>query len=234
MVLINIKAQLTKFEKNLSAVAYKQLPFATAQALTALGKKVVKAEQENEVSVLDRPKPFTEKAIGVIGASTKRQTATVFMKDTTAEYMEPYEFGGTNVLNSKAVLTPIAATADLDKFGNLPRNWLSKMRGRSDIYIGPVKTKSCVINGVWQRAAGESGRAIKTRINKQGKLIVRKVAGYVPDSSNNRRLKLLVKFTDAHPVRQHLDWFGVAQHTVDRGFNREMGKALARAIATAK
>lgn len=232
---INIKAQIAKFEKNVSAAAFKQIPFATAQALTALARQAAKAEKDNEAKVLDRPKPFTEGAIRVAGASPRRQSATVFMQDTTARYLEPYEFGGTNVLNSRAVLTPIGEVADskLDQYGNLPRNFLKNLRGRSDIYIGPIKTKRGVINGVWQRAAGASGKATRTRITRKGKLVT-KVAGYVPDSRSDRRLKLLLKFTDAHPVRQHLGWFVVAKRTVDRGFNREMGKALAKALATAR
>jgi hypothetical protein len=53
-------------------------------------------------------------------------------------------------------------------------------------------------------------------------------------TNTSGRLLLLVKFEDAHPARQHLDWFGVASRTVARTFNREMGKALAKAIASAR
>jgi len=231
MIVINVRSNIKQFEKKLSAFAYKQLPFAQAQALTALAKQVVVAEQKNEEQVLDRPRPFTKGGIGVIRARKDRQRAVVFMKDITARYLEPYQFGGTNILNSKALLKPIAAVSDLDQFGNLPRNFLNKMRGRSDIFIGTVKTKIGDVSGVWQRTVEQGTTVPVARIGKNGQARIGKTRKSVNTSG---RLKLLIKFEDAHPVRQHLDWFGVADRTVQKHFKSEMGRALARAIATAK
>jgi hypothetical protein len=224
---LNIQTNIRAFEKKLDAFAHKQLPFATAQALTALGQVVVGAEQENERKVLDRPRPFTTGAIGVRKASKARMEATVFVKDITAGYLFPYQFGGKNKLNSKALLKPVEAVKDLDEFGNLPRNFLRKLKGRADIFVGTVQTKAGPVNGVWQRDTSvDLELPLATRT---GKL---RVAKHRMNTSG--RLILLVKFTDAHPAKQYLDWFGVAERTVAKNFNRVMGKALARAIATAK
>jgi hypothetical protein len=231
MIQFNIKSNVDQVEKALSAFAYKQVPFATGRALTALAKAIVPAEQANERHVLDRPKPFTEGAIGVIGASTAKQTATVYMKDITARYLEPYEFGGKNVLNSRAVLTPIDAVADLDQYGNLPRNFLAKLKGRKDIFIGPVQTKSGLVNGVWQRSVAEGAAVPVTKLTKKGVLRTTKTRKRL---NTTGKLQLLVKFTDAHDVKQHLGWFVVAKRIVDKGFNREFGKALAAAVSSAK
>jgi hypothetical protein len=225
MLLLNVHSNLKEVEKKLSAFALRQVPFATSQALTALANRIVPAEQANEQRVLDRPKPFTQNAIGVVRANTKRMTATVFMKDITARYLEPYEFGGRNRLNSRALLKPIDAVKDLDQYGNLPRNWLAKMRGRADIFIGTVKTKTGEINGVWQRTVAP-GDAVKVRREKNGR--TRK------NLNTSGSLKLLVRFTEAHDVKQHLDWFGVARRIVDKDFSREFGRALAKAMATAR
>jgi hypothetical protein len=234
MLDFNVKSNIDKFSRGISAMAWKQLPFATAQALNAIAAESIVAEKQNEERVLDRPKPFTMNAIGYVRAKKDNLAARVYMKDATARYLEPYEFGGTNRLAGKALLKPVGAVGDLDQYGNLPRSWLRKIKGRSDIFIGPVKTKSeGVINGVWQRAAGEDEKATRTTVTKGGKIITRKVAGYVP-SREGRRLRLLVRFQNAHQVKQHLDWFGVARRTVEKTFNREMGKALAAAIATAR
>lgn len=224
---INVKTNINAFSKKISTLANQQLPFATAQALTAIAKTVVVAEQANELKVLDRPRPFTTGAIGVIRANKARMEATVFVKDITAAYLEPYQFGGTNKLNSRALLKPVEAVKDLDQFGNLPRNFLRKLKGRKDIFIGTVQTKVGPVNGVWQRDSSvdlelplttRTGkvRTAKARLNTSGRLI------------------LLVKFTDAHRTTQFLDWFKVAERTVAKNFNREMGKALARAIASAR
>jgi hypothetical protein len=224
---INIKTNIDAFQKKISALAYKQLPFATAQALTAIAKVVVVDEQANEKRALDRPKPFTTDAIGVLRANKTRMEATVFVKDITAAYLEPYQFGGANKLNGRALLKPVGAVKDLDQFGNLPRNFLKKLQGRKDIFIGTINTKHGPVSGVWQRSV-EAGAAVAT-ITKSGKIRNTRKA-----TNNSGHLVLLVKFTDAHPVKQFLDWFKVAERSVHRNFNREMGKALGRAIASAR
>jgi hypothetical protein len=228
---LNIKSNIDKFQRELTAAAHKQLPFATAQALTALAKRVAEAEKVNEEKVLDRPKPFTQNAISVVRANKERMQAVVFMKDITAHYLEPYQFGGSNVLNSRALLKPVGAMKDLDQFGNLPRTFLRSLKGRADIFIGAIKTKNGVVNGVWQRSVEEGIAVSVTRLTRNGKLRTGKTKKALNTSGS---LKLLVKFDDPHRVTQNLDWFGVAERTVQKHFNREMGRALAKAIATAR
>lgn len=236
-MLINIHSNIKAFQNKVSATAYKQIPFATAQALTALAKDVRDAEKANEKKVLDRPKPFTENAIKVVKARKDYPTAKVAMQDIAAGYLEPYEFGGRNKLNSRALLKPIGAVADLDQYGNLPRRLLGQLKGRSDVFIGAVQTKAGPVNGVWQRAVGEGDKVAITRVMKKtGKVRISKTARGVNafGAGAPRHLKLLIKFEDAHDVRQHLGWFGVAGRTVSKQFNRRFGQALDKAIATAK
>jgi hypothetical protein len=232
-IAFNVKTNLKAFEKQLSVIAKKQIPFAAAQALTAIAKEVVAEEQRNERDVLDRPKPFTVNAIGVRRATKASLKATVYMRDIAASYLDSYEFGGKNKLNSKALLKPVGAKADLDQYGNLSRNYLKKLLSRSDVFVGPVRTKTGIVNGVWMRAGVEDGYATQTTVTKRGKVVVRKVPAYV-SSRDGRQLKLMIKFEDAHDVTQHLDWFALAQRVVAKTFNREMVKALADAIATAR
>lgn len=224
---INVKTNIDAFSKKITALAAKQLPFATAQALTAIAQAVVAAEQRNEQQVLDRPRPFTTGAIGVIRANKARMEATVFVKDITAAYLEPYQFGGSNRLNGRALLKPVGAIKDLDQFGNLPRNFLKKLKGRKDIFIGTIQTKVGPVSGVWQR---DSSVDVELPLaTRTGKIRVSKAR-----LNTSGRLVLLVKFTDAHKATQYLDWFKVAERTVAKSFNREMGKALGRAIASAR
>lgn len=224
---INVKTNIDAFSKKITALASKQLPFATAQALTAIAQVVVAAEQRNEQQVLDRPRPFTTGAIGVIRANKARLEATVFVKDITAAYLEPYQFGGSNKLNGRALLKPVGAIKDLDQFGNLPRNFLKKLKGRKDIFIGTIQTKVGPISGVWQR---DSSVDVELPLaTRTGKIRVAKAR-----LNTSGRLVLLVKFTDAHKATQYLDWFKVAERAVAKSFNREMGKALGRAIASAR
>lgn len=240
MLTINVQSNIKEFSRTIDNFAWKQLPFASAQALNAIGAAAIEAEQANEVKVLDRPRPFTTNAIRLRKASKASQEATVWMQDITAAYLEPYQFGGLNVLNAKsqAVLKPVGAKPDEDEFGNLPRFWSQKYKGRTDIFIGAIRTKAGIVNGIWQRATTDERKTVtQTRVVKSGKnsgkVIVRKVARW-KGPEDLRGLRLLVKFVDPHPVLQNLDWFGVAQKTVGAVFKREMGRALARAIATAR
>lgn len=234
MIEFDFRSNIKAIERKLSDLAWKQVPFATAQAINSVSAQIIEAEKKNEVAVLDRPRPFTTGAVRMVRANKSTLSATIFMMDKTANYLAPYQFGGSNALNSKALLKPVDAVKDLDQYGNIPRNFLQKLKGRKDIFIGPVKTKAGIVNGVWQRAADETGMTTQTRVTRSGKVITRKVAGYVPQSRAGRTLKLLIKFTDAHRVRQNLDWFGVAQRVLARNFNKEFGRALGRAIRSAK
>lgn len=229
MITFNVESNIRALEKKLTAFGLRQVPFATALAVTNLARLIVAEEKTNEAKVLDRPREFTTGAVGVIAARKDNPVARVFMKDIAARYLEPYEFGGLNVLNGRALLKPVGAVKDLDRYGNLPRNWLSKMKGRSDIYIGKVQTKVGVVNGVWQRST-DAGGAVRVLRGKGGTLRIGKTRKGLNQSG---RLVLLVKFENAHVVRQRLDWFGVGSRVVQREFNREFGRAMATAIATA-
>jgi hypothetical protein len=205
MMSISIRANVKELTRKLNSFAYDQLPYATAQGLTALAKRVQVAEKENLPKKLDRPTPFTQSAIRVRGAAKANTTAVVYMMDKTAESLEPYEFGGQNKLNSRALLQPV--DVKLNHYGNLPRSLLARYRGRKDIYIGPMKTRVGTVSGVWQR--------IKATPQKPASL------------------KLLIRFEDAHEVKPQLGYEALAQQTVQRYFNADFGRALGEAIAKA-
>lgn len=206
MLSISVRSNVKDITKKLSALAYQQLPYATAQALNALAEDVRDAEVANLPRKLDRPTPFTMRSIRIRKASKANPTATVYMLDKTAAYLEPYEFGGKNKLNGRALLKPV--DANLNKYGNLQRRQIAKYAGRKDCFIGKVKTKAGIVDGVWQRTKPSKGKP--------------------------SRLVLLVKFEDAHDVRQHLGYRALAKATVAARFNQRMGQALAKAIATPK
>ena len=196
MFYINLHDRIGAFRDQNAGLIKNQIAFASALALTALIKRVQQGEQENEKNVLDRPRPFTTGAIGYVSATKASQEAKLFVKDLTAAYLAPYELGGLNTLNGKALLKPVGAREDLDEFGNLPRTYLRSIIGvggavkdkqtgllkptskagiRSDVFIGKVKTARGVVDGVWQRTEGPTvgpARPVKlTRVTKGGKIV---------------------------------------------------------------
>src|SRR6516225_9352998 len=107
MIDLNIRGDLRKLERAFAGVAEKQLRFAWSQAINNVAKEVQKAERENMTKVLDKPTPFTLSGVSVRLSTKASLTATVYVKDKTASYLAPYEVGGLNKLNSKALLKPI-------------------------------------------------------------------------------------------------------------------------------
>jgi hypothetical protein len=222
---ISVSADLQKLTRSLSQLEKQQLPFATAQALTAIARRVQDAEKKAMPEVFDRPTPFTVNSVAVKGARKTNLEAVVFIKDIAAAYLAPYEFGGNHKLigSGKTWLNPKDMTL-LNQYGNFSRAALKRFQGRPDVFIGSVKTKSGEsIGGVWQRPAAV--QAVKTR-GKRG-VALRGI-------NKTGHLKLLVRFGDARPVKQHLEFGERAFETVDEFFAVEFEAAMARAIATAK
>lgn len=206
MFTLSVKADIRKVAKALDDVARKQLPFATAQAINATAEKVRIAERDNLLEVIDGPTPFTLNSVAVKRATKSNPVALVYVKPVAAAYLLPYEIGGKNKLNSKALLKPVGAK--VNQYGNLPRNLVKRIASKQNAFIGKVQTKNGVVDGVWQRTK-------KTRGKRAG-------------------LKLMVKFEDAHDVRQRLDYRGVAKRVVAATFRGELDRAIGKALATAR
>lgn len=203
---ISVRSNVKQISKNLSALAYKQVNFAAASALTALAKEVQAAEKVNLKATFKRPKPFTVNSIGMRGANKATLEARVFVKPVAAKYLQPYETGGVHVLPGRALLNP--KDIRLNQYGQLSRGTLQRLKERSDIYIGPIDTKHGKIDGVWQRTKATKG--------------------------NPSRLRLLIRFGDALPVNERLNYGARAKALVDRRFNAVFGSAMAKAVATAR
>ena len=222
MLGISVRSNIDEFARQLTAQAQRQLQFAAAQAINALAKDVIDAERKNMATVLDRPTPFTLGSVRRLPATKANLRATVFVMDTAAKYLEPYEEGGLHTLigRGKTWFNPKNSTP-LNQYGNLTKRQLDQLRSRPDIYVGTLTFKSGEkIGGVWQRPAPKG----KRKGMKRGRIA----------ANNTGHVKLLVRFGDAIEVKQHLDYQGVARRTVQANFNRRMTEAINRAMATAR
>ncbi|KVZ18621.1 hypothetical protein WT88_29510 [Burkholderia stagnalis] len=206
MFRIDVRSNVRDVTRSLDRFIREQIPFATAQAINGVAKKVREAERLNMQKVFDGPTPFTMNAVGVKLANKRTLEAVVYVKDKTAEYLEPYEVGGLNKLNSKALLKPVEQK--VNQYGNLPARTLSRLKASKKVFVGKVKTKGGVVNGFWQRTKATRGKR----------------AG----------LKLLIKFEDAHEAKQRLNYRAVAKRTVDATFKREFELAMQKALQTAR
>lgn len=199
----------------------KQIPFATAQALTSVARQIAAAEKTAFQRKLENPTPFTVNSVGSAGARRDKLSAKVFVRDIAAGYLEPFEFGGQHKLNGQALLNP--KDIKLNKYGNLPRKKLSQLKANPNVFIGDVDG----VNGVWQRVKAKKGR-------KGNKRLKRSANGTRRPRAKNPTPKLLIRFGDALPVKPTLGYMDRSEKMAAGLMPGALSKAIDEALKTAK
>ncbi|MDX4117929.1 hypothetical protein SG222_14760 [Providencia rettgeri] len=199
----------------------KQIPFATAQALTSTVRKIENAQKVALQRNLESPTPFTVKSIKSRGARKSDLRAKVFVMNIAAEYLTPFEEGGIHKLNSSALLNP--KNIKLNKYGNLPRNKLSSLKAKDNTFIGDVGGA----NGVWQRKKVKKGKKGRKRIQRSPN-------GTRKDRKKQPVPKLLIQFGDALPVKPVLGYQNRAMKMAQALLPQEIKHAIAEAMRTAR
>lgn len=213
-------ANLTDLSNQLRTLR-KQIPFATAQAMTAVVRKIEDAQKVAMQRNLDNPTPFTVKSVKSRGARKSDLKAKVFVMNTAAAYLEPFETGGVHKLNGSALLNP--KDIKLNKYGNLPRNKLSSLKSKENTFIGDISG----VNGVWQRKKAKKGKKGRKRLQRSPK-------GTRRDRKKQPMPKLLIRFGDALPVEPVLGYQDRVMKMTQALLPQEINRAIAEAIRTAR
>lgn len=230
--------------EKLSAVARKQVPFATALALTRLGAMGRDEVREEMPRVFDAPTRWTMNSLYLDKARTDRMYARVWFRDfapkgTPAEkYLQPEVHGGER--NQKRFERALAYTgrmrqnqwaipgrdAPLDAYGNIRGSFITGMLNK--LRANPLDPTQ-----------HESGRLkARRRGGTRGTFFVMRRAGVpigVYRRIGKKRLEHILSFTTDRPdYRARLPFFQIMQNVVARNYDKQFGKALAYAIATRK
>ncbi|EMD0831970.1 hypothetical protein VP018_003865 [Morganella morganii] len=213
-------ANLTDLSNQLRTLR-KQIPFATAQAMTAVVRKIEDAQKVAMQRNLDNPTPFTMKSVKSRGARKSDLRAKVFVMNTAGAYLEPFEIGGVHKLNGSALLNP--KDIKLNKHGNLPRNKMSALKSKVNTFIGDIDG----VNGVWQRKKAKKGKKGRKRLQRSPN-------GTRRDRKKQPMPKLLIRFGDALPVEPVLGYQDRAMKMTQALLPQEINRAIAEAIRTAK
>ncbi|EPL7529583.1 hypothetical protein RG484_003392 [Morganella morganii] len=213
-------ANLTDLSNQLRTLR-KQIPFATAQAMTAVVRKIEDAQKVAMQRNLDNPTPFTVKSVKSRGARKSDLKAKVFVMNTAAAYLEPFETGGVHKLNGSALLNP--KDIKLNKYGNLPRNKLSSLKSKENTFIGDISG----VNGVWQRKKAKKGKKGRKRLQRSPN-------GTRRDRKKQPMPKLLIRFGDALSVEPVLGYQDRAMKMTQALLPQEINRAIAEAIRTAR
>lgn len=213
-------ANLTDLSNQLRTLR-KQIPFATAQAMTAVVRKIEDAQKVAMQRHLENPTPFTVKSVKSRGARKSDLKAKVFVMNTAAAYLEPFEIGGVHKLNGSALLNP--KDIKLNKYGNLPRNKLSSLKSKENTFIGDISG----VNGVWQRKKAKKGKKGRKRLQRSPN-------GTRRDRKKQPMPKLLIRFGDALSVEPVLGYQDRAMKMTQALLPQEINRAIAEAIRTAR
>lgn len=197
----------------------KQVPYATALAMTKVVRQIETAQKTAFERHLESPTPFTVKSVGSVAARKNNLTAKVFVRDTAAGYLEPFEFGGEHKLNSQALLNP--KNVKLNKYGNMSRNKLSQLKAKDNVFVGEVDG----VNAVWQRR--KPMKAKKRRAKRSAN-------GTRRPKRKQRSPKLLIRFGDALPVRPTLGYMERANTMANALLPSALSQAIAEALKTAR
>jgi hypothetical protein len=199
----------------------KQIPFATAQALTSVARQIAAAQKVGMQRNLDNPTPFTVSSVGSFGARKDRLQAKVFVRDIAASYLEPFEFGGQHKLNGQALLNP--KNIKLNKFGNLARNKTQQLKAKENVFVGEVNG----VSGFFQRKKGKKSKKVKKRQKRSPNGVHRA-------REKQRAPKLLIQFGDALAVKPTLGYFDRANAMAQALMPGALSLAIERALKTAK
>ena len=144
MISINVTADVRRATKALDEVARKQLPFATAKALTELAKLGQGAARDEMQKVFGHLVGFTRQGVGVEAARKASLQSRVFIKPLQAQYLGLEVQGGTRTPGNNTRIVSRALTlpgvgARLGKAGSLPRGYVARLAAMAAENRGPRK-----------------------------------------------------------------------------------------------
>lgn len=145
MITVTVKTNVDAIMGQVSRDLQRQIPFATAKALTQTAKDAQKAVATRINTVFDKPTPFTQKAVGITPANKATLTSRVFLKDIQAAYLGLQITGGTRTPKKRAIVVPAQALR-LNQYGNIPKGKVKALLSRSDTFSGRING----VPGIWQ------------------------------------------------------------------------------------
>jgi len=199
-----VKVETKQVTRWLSDIQRKQIPFATAKALTVTAAQAKKAIDVQLPKKLDRPTPFTRRAIGIKAARKTLLQSEVFVKDIQWEYLKYAIEGGTRRPKKNAIATPGSKTK-LNKYGNMPgaRGKAAKLLANKKKYFsGKPRGHNGAPAGIWQR------------MGKAGRGTIRLVVQYKKQITYKKRL----------PFRKIVE--GVVSHRWQKNFQQAFADAM--------
>lgn len=225
----------------------RQAPYAMARALTLTGRDVKEAETREIAAVIDKPTPYTTRALFLRAATKTNLQARVWLKDGNRpeHYLLPLIEGGqrplkrfeqrlrmTGFMRSDERAVPGAA-AQLDAYGNISRGQIVKILSqlRTAVVSGDFSNASSSKRSRAKRAgvayfasAGDGGQ----RAGRAGRGAAA-AKQHLPRGIWERRahawgtsVRPVLLFVQGAKYGKQFDFFGVADRVVARQFPKHL------------
>ena len=196
---ISVQADIRQLTRHLNRLQKKQIPFATAKALTLTAKDAQRSVQRQMPAKLDRPRPQTIKALRVKPATKRRLQAEVYFLDWAADFMRYQVAGGTERARGKALVAPVQQRRN--KFGNVAGmrggKKIAALLAKPNVFKGTIGN----VSGIWQRYKDN---------RRKPKLLF--------------AFKESMRYSPRLPLRRIVE--GVARNKFKRNFNQALAHAL--------
>ncbi|PHS21749.1 MAG: hypothetical protein COA84_15150 [Robiginitomaculum sp.] len=215
MSAINLRMDLMDFERGLTRLEKKQMPFAASLALNATVLDVQKNAIARLSKDLDRPTPFTKRGVFVKRSTKQNLFADVGFKDIQAGYLKWQQDGGVRRPKQKAIVVPVANGAGFkrNKYGNMSRNAVKRLLAKPNVFSGKVKG----VGGIWLRPK---------RSKRRG--------GGVGTVTNVKAPKLLAAYRSSVKYMPTMDFQGDAYKTAKVRFPHHLERTFKQALATSR
>lgn len=254
----DVRGSIAPLIADLNNIHQKQVPFATAKALTKTAQFVQRKMGEEIDRVFDRPKNYTKNATYVRPATKQNLSAEVKIKDTAYKSTPPIKwlaaeiYGGVrrhkafeNLLIRAGVMPPgmfVVPTraAPLDQYGNIQPSEISRMlsdlRARRDPYQNA--TRESKRRRLRQRKAAAyfyfSTFPVNARTRHLAPGIYRRTAATNMVGPVRVGIRPILLFTKAQRYRVRLRFHEVAHQVAQMRFPLEFAIAMRDAIRTAR
>jgi hypothetical protein len=245
-ITLTASANTEAIARALGKTANEQIPFATANALTAIAERVRAGQRDVMRQRLDRPTAFTLNSLYLKAARKNNLEARVWFKDyaakgtPAAKYLSPEVYGGARgakrfekaliargIMGDGQFAIP-AGGAPLDQYGNVPRGLYVKILSGLKAF-GQQGYDANATNSTRSRRKGNAQRYFVAEIDGTAGIWERVKSGF------GDGVKPLFVFTDSAPkYRIRIPFFKIAENIHKANYEREFKYALEQAIKTAR
>jgi hypothetical protein len=208
---ISVKTDINSINRTLSNIQRKQLPFAISQALNDTAMEAREVATANLETYLDKPVPFTKRAIRYTKSTKRHLVATVQIAPTQYAYLKHQIKGGRRFPNRKAIPVPFK-NQPTNQYGNLPRGTIGKLLAKPNTFSGSIKG----VAGIWQRGHYSRG----------GKFSV-------ATKSRSTAVRLLVAWEKDVDYQARYPYSQIVKAVVRTKFQRHLKARLAAALQSA-